>query len=158
MTHYTDQGTLQLLEILERSASERLVTFMANLQNKNRWTARRSIVFDGKDFIGRDDIDEMKLEEDERNESKLISTVKLKNGALWRRGQLRIPNLVLPEIIKSALKGRKIEEIVENPPFHGFVVTGGVQDGNGKNTKLRLRCTAEKVGEIIINPARQPTR
>lgn len=158
MTYYTDQGTLQLLTHLDRKKSEDLLMFLKNIQTKDRWMARRSFKISGDRFMGRDDITEMKLEEDENDNRKLVSTVTLKNGAIWRRGQLRIPGLVLPETIKNSLKGRMIEEIVENPPFRGFMVTGGVQDGKGSNTKLRLRCTAEKVSEIVIVPANQPVR
>lgn len=156
MTLYTDQGTLQLLQHLEKSSAERLNWYIDQIE---KMAPRQStIYFKAHEFIGRDDIVEMKLEVDDRNNEKLISTVKLKNNALWRRGQLRIPDIVLPEIIKSSLKGRKIEEVVENPPFKGFTITGSVQDGRGSKTKLRLRCTAEEVGPIRIDPEKQPRR
>lgn len=152
----TDLGTLQLLAALDRSAAVRLERYLEICDALRHGNPSASITFSGVEFVGRDDVVEMKLERTIGADRKILSTVKLSTGALWRRGQLRVPGAVLPEAVRNSLKGRMIEEIVANPPFRGFEVTGAVQDGSGDTGSLRLRCTAEKVAPIEIDPTRAP--
>jgi hypothetical protein len=152
----TDLGTIQLLAALDRSAAVRLERYLRICDALRYGNPSASITFSGIEFVGRDDVVEMKLERTIGADRKILSTVKLSNGALWRRGQLRVPGAVLPEAIRNSLKGRMIEEIVGNPPFRGFEVTGAVQDGSGATGSLRLRCTAEKVAPIEVDVDQAP--
>ena len=147
----TDQGTLQLLGRLDVSAARRLAAFLETCDALRANNPSASETFRSIDFVGRDDVVEMKLERRMGADRKILATVKLANGALWRRGQLRIPGIELPEAVRSSVAGRAIEEIVDNPPFRGFTVTGAVQDGSGGAGHLRLRCTAERVGDIVVD-------
>lgn len=149
MIFETDQGTLQLISQMTKPGARRLASFLNRCQNLRASNPTDSEIFASVDFHGRDDIINMKLEY-KIGKNKILSTVQLRNGALWRRGQLRMPGVVLPATVMISLKGRLIEEIVEGSPFKGFEVTGGIQDG-GDAGSLRLRCTAEKTGPITVD-------
>lgn len=151
MAYETDQGTLQLIGQLTRPGARRLAAFLTRCDGLRAGDSIAIQTFTAVDFHGRDDIVDMKLERKVGPDAKILSTVRLRNGALWRRGQLRMPGVVLPDTIIMALKGRRIEEIVEGAPFTGFELTGGVQDGAGDTGSLRLRCTAERTGPIAVD-------
>jgi len=154
----TDLGTLQLITFLDRSAAIRLAAFLEECDALRTNNPSAAITFTAVDFVGRPDVTEMKLDRKIGRDRKILSTVKLANGALWRRGQLRIPGVELPDTLRESVKGRLIEEIVGNPPFTGFEVNGAVQDGTGADGSLRIRCTAEKVAEIAVDVEAAPMR
>lgn len=153
MTYETDQGTLQILKHLTPVAAARLQDALTAAS-----IGIGGINFHAADFAGRQDIKQLKLEKHESKTNVLIATATMNDGVVWRRGSLRVPGVVLPEVVRIAAKGRPLEEIVEGAPFSGFIITGLVQDGSGSSAKLRIRCTAEKTGPIIIDIAAAPKR
>lgn len=151
----TDDGTARLLRHLGRPAALRLNDFLRRCDEPVRRDPTLTETFQAIEFIGRDDIVEMKLEHGPKIGGRIVATTTLTSGAIWRLGQLRIPGTTLPDAVRNAVRGRPLEEIVEGAPFTGYTVTGAVQDA-GRMGALRISCTAGSDERIEIDADAAP--
>lgn len=149
-TYTTDAGTASILDHLDDhqvdELEEILTSFDRYLKGFLGGTSSRSIK--SEIHFGDHVAKSIRFEIDKKKAEKIISTVTFRNGILWRRGSLRIPNVELPRTLMVSIKGKRIGDVVEGAPFPDFIIRNAIQDKSANGTKLRIRCTGDEQVKI----------
>ena len=151
-TYTIDAGTHSVLKDLDETGRAEFEAILEGFDRRQQGllNGSKTGTIHGPIRAGAGTADKITLELDEKTKAKnrIIATVVFTGGVLWRRGSLRIPNVVLPKAVMISIKGRRIGDIVQGAPFPDFIIRGAVHDQSVNGNKLRIRCTGDEQVEI----------
>ena len=150
----TDAGTLWFLRQVTPQGRGELNFILQQFEHAaSQHAFGRTYTLNGCYLPGELKVQKIRMELEKRNADGdfiILSTIDFGRGILWRRGSLRVANVTLPQSIKTAVKGKRIREVVEGMPVPDFTIRNIVEDKSATGSKLRIMCRESEKVEISL--------